>query len=167
MFKIPSRKPGESIDALVERLKREEEERAQAGKDQSTKAPMMVSGNEGSRDQGIKGLVSSKPDQGVFDSTDKNFVKGTRSPNLGDCPTTQTMLERYGDIIGFVNGHPLCLKATAPKAQGGWEVYPQALTNACKQHGLAKVLDTLRYTANYRAAKDRAKFFWHQLKKEA
>lgn len=82
------------------------------------------------------------------------------------------LIERYGDVMGVVDNHPLFRKATAPANEGGWAVYPQALTRACVEHsvdgdystGLAKVLDALRYTANYRAARDKGKFLFAVLR---
>ncbi len=82
------------------------------------------------------------------------------------------LFERYGDVMGIVDNHPTFRKATAPVAEGGWGVYPQALTRACKEHsldgdlgtGVLKVLEALRYTANYRAARNKASFLWAVLR---
>jgi len=145
--------PGESLTALLKRQEAALKNAPAPERNLSTNAPLLASGDEGSRDQGIKGLVSSKPDQGVFDSTNN-------SPEKPDSSQDALFIDKYGDIMGVVNGHPLCLKAV-----NQWEVYPQALTNAMKQHGISKVIDALRYTANYKAAKSPAKFFWHQVRK--
>jgi hypothetical protein len=82
------------------------------------------------------------------------------------------LFERYGDVMGVVDKHPTFRKVTLPVAEGGWGVYPQALTNACKQHsvdgdlgtGVLKVLEAIRYTANYPAARNKAAFFWAVLR---
>ncbi len=82
------------------------------------------------------------------------------------------LFDRYGDVMGVVDQHPAFRKATTPIDQGGWGLFPQALTNACKQHstdgdlgtGVLKVLEAIRYTANYRAARNKAAFFWAVLR---
>jgi hypothetical protein len=87
-------------------------------------------------------------------------------------PEAEMLFERYGDVMGIVDNHPTFRKATAPIAEGGWGVYPQALTRACKEHsidgdlgtGVLKVLEAIRYTANYRAARNKASFLWAVLR---
>jgi hypothetical protein len=82
------------------------------------------------------------------------------------------LFERYGDVMGVVDKHPTFRKVTLPVAEGGWGVYPQALTRACKEHsvdgdlgtGVLKVLEAIRYTANYRAARNKASFLWAVLR---
>jgi hypothetical protein len=84
----------------------------------------------------------------------------------------EMLFERYGDVMGVVDNHPMFKKATLPVSEGGWGVYPQALTNACKQYsmdgdlgtGVLKVLEALRFTANYRAARNKAGFLWSVLR---
>lgn len=86
--------------------------------------------------------------------------------------SAEMLFERYGDVMGVVDNHPMFKRATLPVADGGWGVYPQALTNACKQHsingdlgtGVLKVLEALRFTANYRAARNKASFLWSVLR---
>jgi hypothetical protein len=75
------------------------------------------------------------------------------------CAETAILFEKFGDIMGIVDHHPAFQKAVRQ-----WNVFPQALTEACKLHGVPKVLDTIRYTANYPAAKSKAGFFWSVLK---
>lgn len=74
-------------------------------------------------------------------------------------PETAILLERYVDIIGIVDNHPAFQKAV-----NAWNVYPQALTDACKLYGVAVVLDAIRYTANYKAAKAPGKFLFAVLR---
>lgn len=50
---------------------------------------------------------------------------------------------RYGDIMGIVDNHPLFKMASKPVDQGGWGVFPQLLTNACKDYGVVAVLNAL------------------------
>lgn len=78
------------------------------------------------------------------------------------------LFERYGDIMGVIDNHPLFKPVTRAREDGGWGIYPQALTNAVKKYavdgdygaGLDKVLDAIRYTKNYPAARNKAAFFW-------
>ena len=72
---------------------------------------------------------------------------------------TTVLLDRYGDIMGVVDNHPAFKRAIQQ-----WEVFPQALTEACKRHGLDVVLDAIRYTANYPAAKHKGRFLFAVLK---
>jgi hypothetical protein len=74
-------------------------------------------------------------------------------------PETAILLDRYGDIMGVVDNHPAFKRAIQQ-----WEVFPQALTEACKRHGLDTVLDAIRYTANYPAAKHKGRFLFAVLK---
>jgi hypothetical protein len=84
----------------------------------------------------------------------------------------EMLFERYGDVMGVVDRHPTFRKVTLPVAEGGWGVYPQALTNACKQYsvdgdlgtGVLTVLEAIRYTANYPAARNKAAFLWAVLR---
>jgi len=69
------------------------------------------------------------------------------------------LLERYGDIMGVVDNHPAFVKTIEQ-----WGVWPQSLTQACKTHGVAKVLDAIRYTANYHAAKKKGSFLFAVLR---
>ena len=62
------------------------------------------------------------------------------------------------DIIDFVNAHPVCKVAIR------WGVYPQALTNAVKQYGPERVVSSIRFTAEYPAAKNKAAFFFSVLR---
>ncbi|WP_373533389.1 hypothetical protein [Vampirovibrio sp.] len=50
---------------------------------------------------------------------------------------------RYGDIMGIVDNHPMFKEASKPVDQGGWGIFPQLLTNACKDYGVAAVLNAL------------------------
>lgn len=101
-------------------------------------------------------------------------AKNSKNASNQTVPTTEAdlLLERYGDIMGVVDNHPAFQMATKPLREGGWGLYPQALTNACKTQseqgdistGVAKVLQALRFTANYRAARNKASFFWAVLR---
>ena len=62
------------------------------------------------------------------------------------------------DIIDFVNTNPVC------KVAINWGVYPQALTNAVKQYGPDRVVTSIRFTAAYPAAKNKAAFFFSVLR---
>jgi hypothetical protein len=62
------------------------------------------------------------------------------------------------DIINFVNSNPVCKVAIR------WGVYPQALTNAVKQYGPERVVTSIRFTATYPAAKNKAAFFFSVLR---
>ena len=82
------------------------------------------------------------------------------------------LIERYGDVMGVIdNWKPLEI-VTRPVEQGGWGVWPQALTNAVKRHsdggdlavGLLKVWDAVQYTRNCRQARNRAAFLFSVLK---
>lgn len=68
--------------------------------------------------------------------------------------------ERYGDIMGIVDNHPTFRKAGLPIEQGGWGIFPQLLTNACKEYGVMAVLNGLRVTGSQPDTKNpRGRFF--------
>jgi hypothetical protein len=81
------------------------------------------------------------------------------------------LIERYGDVINTIDNHPAFEIVTRPEKDGGWEIWPQALTKAVKAKsvdgdlatGLAVVLDAVRYTKAYRAARNKRAFFWSVL----
>lgn len=71
-----------------------------------------------------------------------------------------TLLHRqYGDIMGIVDNHPVFRKASLPLTQGGWGLFPQVLTNACKDYGVLTILDGLRDTANRPNVRNPRAFF--------
>lgn len=89
----------------------------------------------------------------------KDSLSANSSENLTSCPESVLLLEKYGDIMGVVDNHPAFKRAIVD-----WDVFPQALTEACKRHGLDVVLDAIRYTANYPAAKHKGRFLFAVLK---
>lgn len=89
---------------------------------------------------------------------------GPHRANDGDELTI--LHERYGDIMGIVDNHPLFCKATAPEDKGGWGIFPQLLTNACKEYSVMTVLATLRFTAGRNSVINRRAFFFTVLRKE-
>lgn len=82
------------------------------------------------------------------------------------------LLEQHGNIMDVIDHSPFFRKVIAPLQEGGWGIYPQSLTNACKIQsregdlttGLAAVIHAVRYTAGYRAARSKARFFWAALR---
>lgn len=56
--------------------------------------------------------------------------------------------DKYGDIMGIVDDHPVFKKASIKADKGGWGIWPQLLTNACKDFGVIETLTALRYIAN-------------------
>lgn len=94
------------------------------------------------------------------------------APELSDVPeeerenTELAMLhERYGDIMGIVDNHPVFKKATRPVEKGGWGIFPQLLTNACKDYGVMAILNGLRFIANRPSAINPRALFFTALKK--
>jgi hypothetical protein len=68
--------------------------------------------------------------------------------------------QRYGDIMGIVDNHPLFKRACRDIDKGGWGIFPQLLTNACKDYGVIAVRNGLSFVANRPSAKKpRALFF--------
>lgn len=131
-------------------------------KDQEPPVASSVSNSYQPGDQGIRVKVSST-NQGDLESLLAQL--GVR-PNEG-----ALLLERYGDVIETIRQHPTFKKITKAKADGGWDVYPQALTIAVKNHalegdlsmGIAIVLAAVREVANYRAAREPRKLLFHVL----
>lgn len=70
----------------------------------------------------------------------------------------------YGDIMGIVDNHPLFHQVCKPIPQGGWGIFPQLLTNACKDYGVLTVLEALQRVANKPGLKNRRAYFFSQLK---
>ena len=132
---------------------------------QEKQEPLGFLGRSKPRDQETKRAL-------VECSTQAALIESYKAKKVSPSAEAEVLFERYGDVMGVVDKHPAFRKATAPIAEGGWGLYPQALTNACKQHstdgdlgtGVLKVLEALRYTANYRAARNKASFFWAVLK---
>jgi hypothetical protein len=56
--------------------------------------------------------------------------------------------EQYSDIMSIVDNHPVFRKASLPLTAGGWGIFPQILTNACKDYGVLNVLAGLRDIAS-------------------
>jgi hypothetical protein len=56
--------------------------------------------------------------------------------------------DQYGDIMSIVDNHPLFRKASLPLTAEGWGIFPQILTNACKDYGVLNVLTALRSIAS-------------------
>ncbi len=73
--------------------------------------------------------------------------------------------QKYGDIMGIVDNHPVFRQATLPLAKGGWGLFPQVLTNACKDYGVLTILDGLRDTANRPNVRHPRAFFLAALKR--
>lgn len=132
---------------------------------QEKQEPLGFLGRSKPRDQETKRALREGLTQAALNESYK-------AKNCTLATEAEMLFERYGDVMGVVDNHPAFRKATAPIADGGWGLYPQALTSACKQHstdgdlgtGVLKVLEAIRYTANYRAARNKASFFWAVLK---
>lgn len=114
-------------------------------------------------DQGIRVLENISSNQGDLESL-------LRQLNVK--PAEAAMLfERYGDVIDIISKHPVFQRITKDRKDGGWGVYPQALTLAVKNHalegdltmGLAIVVAAVREVLNYRAAKAPRKLLFHIL----
>jgi hypothetical protein len=52
--------------------------------------------------------------------------------------------DQYGDIMSIVDNHPVFRFASLPLTAGGWGIFPQILTNACKDYGVLAILAGLR-----------------------
>ena len=72
---------------------------------------------------------------------------------------------QYGDIMGIVDNHPVFRQASLPLTQGGWGIFPQVLTNACKDYGVLTILDGLRDTASRTQVRNPRAFFLSALKR--
>jgi hypothetical protein len=73
--------------------------------------------------------------------------------------------EAYGDIMGIVDNHPVFKKACLPLVQGGWGIFPQLLTNACKDYGVITILYGLRYVSSRPGVKNPRAYFFDRLKR--
>lgn len=78
-------------------------------------------------------------------------------------PELGALHERYGDIMGIVDNHPVFVHATKPIDQGGWGIFPQILTNACKDYGAHTVLKGLWHTGQAARVKQPRAFFLDNL----
>lgn len=76
-----------------------------------------------------------------------------------------TLFQKYKDIMGIVDNHPVFRKATLQVEKGGWGIFPQILTNKCKEYGVMAVLNGIRYVANKPSVKNPRAFFLHALEK--
>lgn len=73
--------------------------------------------------------------------------------------------ERYGDIMGIVDNHPLFKKASIPLEKGGWGIWPQKLTLFCKEYGVMAVLNCLRYISNKPSVRKPRGFFFEAMER--
>ena len=73
--------------------------------------------------------------------------------------------QEYGDIMGIVNGHYVFRQACKKLEQGGWGIFPELLTDACKEYGVMTVLNGLRDVANRPKVTNPRAFFFELLKK--
>lgn len=96
-------------------------------------------------------------------SSGSDFVEPHR---VNDGDELAILHERYGDIMGIVDNHPLFCKASAPVDKGGWGIFPQLLTIACKEYTVMTVLTTLRFTAGKRSVRNPRAFFFKVLHNE-
>jgi hypothetical protein len=71
----------------------------------------------------------------------------------------------YGDIMSIVDNHPVFRKASLPLTAGGWGIFPQILTNACKDYGVLTVLNGLRDTASRPNVRNPRAFFLTSLER--
>jgi hypothetical protein len=71
--------------------------------------------------------------------------------------------DKYGDIMGIVDNHPLFKKVQASRERGGWGIFPQLLTKKCKEYGVISVLTGLRFVVNNPRVKDPRAFFLHAI----
>ncbi len=107
--------------------------------------------------------VSKMQIQEQFLNEGAAVVPGSSPVRLSDDETV--LLERYGDIMGIVNNHPLFKRAISPIDRGGWGIFPQILTKKCKEFGITPVLHALRHTADLSSVRNRRAFFLHTLDK--
>ncbi len=82
------------------------------------------------------------------------------------------LFDEYTDLMDVIDRHPSFTKVTAPLSAGGWELFQQALTNACKAKsvdgdlatGVEYVLAVIEYVGKQRNARSKAAIFWSVLK---
>jgi hypothetical protein len=67
--------------------------------------------------------------------------------------------DQYGDIMSIVDNHPVFHKASLPLTAGGWGIFPQILTNACKDYGILNILAGLRNIASRPSIQNPRGFF--------
>jgi len=78
-------------------------------------------------------------------------------------PELGALHEQYGDIMGIIHNHPVFVHAIAPIDQGGWGIFPEILTNACKDYGAHVVLKGLRHTGKAARVKQPRAYFLNNL----
>ena len=71
--------------------------------------------------------------------------KPDESPSRGEEVELANLHDKFGDIMGIVDNHPLFRKVQAHPNQGGWGLFPQVLTLKCKDYGVLAVLKALRF----------------------
>jgi hypothetical protein len=67
--------------------------------------------------------------------------------NTVDCTEDMELAmlhDQYGDIMSIVDNYPVFRFASLPLTAGGWGIFPQLLTNSCKEYGVLTVLAGLR-----------------------
>jgi hypothetical protein len=70
------------------------------------------------------------------------------SPVKWTDPELGALHEQYGDIMGIVDNDPIFVQATTAIEKGGWGIFHQILTNACKDYGVLTVRNGLRDVAS-------------------
>lgn len=83
----------------------------------------------------------------------------------GDEAELALLHDKYGDIMGIVDKHPLFKRVQLPREKGGWGIFPQLLTNKCKEYGVMTVLRGLRFVSNRPSVIDHRAFFLTALDK--
>jgi hypothetical protein len=96
---------------------------------------------------------------------EKRQKQDAMTHNRDESEELQRLHQTYGDIMGIVDNHPIFCKASLPMTAGGWGIFPQVLTNACKDYGVLTVLNGLRDTASRPKARNPRAFFLAALKR--
>lgn len=78
-------------------------------------------------------------------------------------PELGALHEQYGDVMGIIHNHPVFVHAITPVNQGGWGIFPELLTNACKDYGADCVLKGLRQTGQSARVKQPRAYFLKNL----
>lgn len=78
-------------------------------------------------------------------------------------PELGALHEQYGDIMGIIHNHPVFVHAITPIDQGGWGIFPEILTNACKDYGAHVILKGLRQTGQAARVKQPRAYFLDNL----
>ena len=84
----------------------------------------------------------------IIEKPREELVPRDNKDRVSDELALAMLHDQYGDIMSIVDNHPVFRQASLPLTANGWGIFPQILTNACKDYGVLNVLSGLRKIAS-------------------